>query len=65
MLSKKHENSLDAAVLEMKELKREITRKAISDFVMSQVLQVTTLGVRLSSMNIKQVNLYCDKNKID
>ena len=65
MLSKKHENSLDAATEEMKELRREITRRKISDFVMSQVLQGTPLGARLSSITIKQISLYCEKNKIE
>lgn len=64
MLSKKHENSLDAAITEMKELKKEITRKAISDFAMSQVLRGTHIGARLSTITVKQISLYCEKHKI-
>lgn len=64
ILSKKHENSLDIVVDEMKKLKREITRLSISNFVMGQIMQNTHLAGRLNTITQKQLTLYCEKYKI-
>ncbi len=65
MLSKKYEKSLDVVIIEMKELKKEITKEAILNYVVNQVFSKTRLGLVLSKITRKQVVLYCEKNKIE